>query len=196
MRLRCRTLFGRHIRLEPLVEAHREALRLACAADPEIWEIFPYSMLDEHFDGWWARMQDPGSEWMAFAVIAAEEVVGVTGFVPERAPGVAVIGMTYLRPEARGGPANPESKLLLLQHAFDGGARRVVFNVDPVNARSRAAMRKIGAVEEGVARKASVTWTGRVRDLVVFSVLDDEWPDLRRRLEARLAAFGAAGADS
>jgi len=76
-----------------------------------------------------------------------------------------------------------------LQHAFAAGARRVVFNVDPVNARSRAAMNKLGAKEEGVARQASVTWTGRVRDLVVFSLLADEWPAVRERLDARLAEF-------
>jgi RimJ/RimL family protein N-acetyltransferase len=131
----------------------------------------------------------PDSQWNLFAVILSGAVAGLTGFPPEQAPGVVHVGGTYFRPEARGGPANPESKRLLLQHAFAAGARRVVFHVDPLNPRSRAAMRKLGAIEEGVARQASVTWTGRVRDLVVFSILADEWPQVRDNLDERLASF-------
>ena len=189
MQLARHNLVGRHVRLEPLAETHREELRLACAADEQIWDIYPWSMLGEHFDAWWTRTLAADSAWNLFAVVLSDAVVGVTGFAPERAPGVVLVGGTYFRPEVRGGPANPESKRLLLQHAFAAGARRVVFNVDPVNARSRAAMNKLGAKEEGVARQASVTWTGRVRDLVVFSLLADEWPAVRERLDARLAEF-------
>jgi len=190
MRLARCELVGRHVRLEPLAERHREDLRMACEADQEIWDIYPWSMLGEHFDAWWARTLAARSEWNLFAVILSNVLVGVTGFAPERAPGVVLIGGTYFRPEARGGPANPGAKRLLLEHAFGAGARRVVFNVDPVNVRSRAAVNKLGATEEGVARQASVTWTGRVRDLVVFSILADEWPTVRERLDARLAEFG------
>jgi RimJ/RimL family protein N-acetyltransferase len=192
MQLARHNLVGRHIRLEPLGKLQRDQLRRACAADADIWDIYPWSMLGEHFDAWWARTLAPDSEWNLFAVIQADAVVGVTGYAPERAPAVVLVGGTYFRPEVRGGPANPESKRLLLQHAFAAGARRVVFNVDPVNARSRAAMNKLGATEEGVARQASVTWTGRVRDLAVFSILADEWPGVRERLDARLAGFGQA----
>jgi RimJ/RimL family protein N-acetyltransferase len=190
MQLPSQTLVGRHIRLEPLANAHKAGLRAACAADPEIWEIYPWSMLGEHFDAWWARTVTPDSGWNLFAAVVGGEVVGLTGFPPERAPGIVLVGGTYFRPEARGGPANPDSKRLLLAHAFEAGARRVVFNVDPLNSRSRAAMNKIGALEEGITRQASVTSTGRVRDLVVFSILADEWPAVRERLDARIAAFG------
>jgi RimJ/RimL family protein N-acetyltransferase len=189
MQLPRHEVVGRHVRLEPLADPHKEGLRLACAADEEIWEVYPWSMVGEHYDAWWTRTLTPDSGWNLFAVILEGAVVGVTGFPPERAPGVVLFGGTYFRPEVRGGPANPESKRLLLEHAFAAGARRVVFNVDPVNARSRAAMRKLGATEEGVARQASVTWTGRVRDLVVFSILANEWPGVRERLDERLAAF-------
>jgi RimJ/RimL family protein N-acetyltransferase len=192
MQLTRQTLEGRFVRLEPLAESHKEALRDACAADQEIWDIYPWSMLGDHFDAWWARTLAPGGAWNLFAVIVAGSVVGVTGYPPETAPGIVLIGGTYLRPEARGGPANPESKRLLLDHAFAAGARRVVFNVDPVNPRSRAAMKKLGAVEEGVTRQASITWTGRVRDLVVFSVLADEWIAVRARLDESIARFGGA----
>ncbi|HEY1749765.1 MAG TPA: GNAT family protein [Caulobacteraceae bacterium] len=190
MQLPSQTLVGRHVRLEPLAETRKEGLRAACAADQDIWEIYPWSMLGEHFDTWWTRTLAPDSGWNLFAAILGGEVAGVTGFPPERAAGVVLFGGTYFRPDARGGPTNPESKRLLLAHAFEAGARRVVFNVDPLNARSRAAMNKIGAVEEGIARQASVTWTGRVRDLVVFSILADEWPAVRDRLDVRIAAFG------
>jgi N-acetyltransferase len=189
MQLARHNLVGRHVRLETLAEPHREQLRIACAADADIWDIYPWSMVGEHFDAWWTRTLAADSEWNLFAVILAGAVVGVTGFAPERAAGVVLVGGTYFRPEVRGGPANPESKRLLLQHAFAAGARRVVFNVDPVNVRSRAAMDKLGATEEGVARQASVTWTGRVRDLVVFSILADEWPSVRAQLDVRLAGF-------
>ena len=180
---------GRFIRLEPLGPDHREPLRAACAADQEIWQVYPWSMLGEHYDRWWARTFAQGALWNLFAAVSAEGVVGVTGFAPEPVPGVVLVGGTYFRPEVRGGPANPESKRLLLDHAFGAGARRVVFNVDPLNQRSRAAMRKLGAHEEGVARQVGVTWTGRVRDVVVFSIVADEWPAVRESLCARLNLF-------
>ena len=75
----------------------------------------------------------------------------------------------------------------MLREAFAGGARRVGFRVDMVNARSLAALDKLGAVREGVVRQDRVTWTGRVRDAVLFSILADEWPGVRERLQARLA---------
>jgi RimJ/RimL family protein N-acetyltransferase len=78
----------------------------------------------------------------------------------------------------------------MLGDAFDSGARRVVFRVDALNARSRAAVGKLGAVQEGILRQDRVTWTGRVRDTVIFSILADEWPAVRDRLDARLAALG------
>ena len=83
---------------------------------------------------------------------------------------------------------NPAAKRLLLGHAFGAGARRVQFKVDALNARSRAAVLKLGAVQEGILRQDRVTWTGRVRDTVFFSVLAAEWPKVREGLDRRLAA--------
>jgi RimJ/RimL family protein N-acetyltransferase len=99
------------------------------------------------------------------------------------------IGGTYYHPEVRGGPVNPAAKRLLLGHAFDAGARRVQFKVDALNARSRAAVAKLGAVQEGILRQDRMTWTGRVRDTVCFSILSTEWPEVRDRLEQRLAGY-------
>jgi len=184
-------LAGRFVRLEPLAAGHASELRDAAEADQEIWQIYPYSMLGEHFDGWWARVTGRDSGWTLFATIYAGHCIGVTGFAPELAPGIVHIGGTYFRPESRGGPVNPETKLILLDHAFAAGARPAVFSVDVLNRRSHAAMLKLGATVEGVTRQASVTWTGRVRDVTVFSILADEWPALRRAVCTRLESIGA-----
>jgi RimJ/RimL family protein N-acetyltransferase len=84
---------------------------------------------------------------------------------------------------------NPQSKLLMIAMAFDAGARRVGFKVDALNARSRAAVLKLGARQDGIIRQDRITWTGRTRDTVVFSILSDEWPAVRAGLEGRLGAF-------
>jgi RimJ/RimL family protein N-acetyltransferase len=191
MKLGSVPLEGRFVTLQPLAQAHKEPLRAACEADQDIWEIYPYSMAGEHFDHWWDQTLSAESDWNLFAALADGECVGVTGFAPEPKPGIVVVGGTYFRPQSRGGPVNPESKLLLLDHAFAARARRAVFNVDVVNPRSHAAMLKLGATAEGVTRQASITWTGRVRDLTVFSILADEWPAVRPRIEARLAEFSS-----
>jgi RimJ/RimL family protein N-acetyltransferase len=80
--------------------------------------------------------------------------------------------------------------LTLLAYAFSRGAHRVEFMVDQINARSQAAVLKLGAVRDGVLRRNVVTWTGRVRDTGVFSITDIDWPAVQARLEARVAAFG------
>jgi N-acetyltransferase len=97
------------------------------------------------------------------------------------------IGATFLNPDVRAGAVNPEAKLLMLGHAFNSGAVRVQFTVDTRNERSQAAVAKLGAVREGVLRRDKRTWTGYIRDTVVFSIIDSEWPEVRIRLEQRLA---------
>ena len=84
---------------------------------------------------------------------------------------------------------NPASKRLLLQHAFDSGIIRVEIITDGINARSQAAIAKLGAVREGVLRRHKITHTGRVRDTVMFAITDQDWPDVRARLDARLTEF-------
>jgi N-acetyltransferase len=186
------------VRLEPLAESHREALREACAADPNIWqELYPYSMLGEAFDQTFAAMQkraDAGT-LQPYAVLTGGRCVGVSCYSAiEHRDRRLEIGGTYYRPEVRGGAVNPAAKRLLLTRAFGGGADRVEFDVDALNLRSRAAVLKLGATQEGILRRHRLTWTGRVRDTVVFSILADEWPAVRERLDARLAAFEPANA--
>jgi len=100
---------------------------------------------------------------------------------------VVEIGGTYYHPDHRGGPVNPSAKRLLLGHAFTSGAQRVQFKVDALNLRSRAAVTKLGAKQDGVLRSDRLTWTGRRRDTVIFSILPQEWPAIRDQLDARLA---------
>jgi N-acetyltransferase len=184
------------VSLELLAERHREELRAAANADPDIWAIYPYSMADPHFDGWWeASVARQGAERIRFAVCLDGRCIGTSSYLNiEPAAAAVEIGGTYYRPDARGGVVNPAIKYLMLRHAFERGARRVAFKVDALNARSRAAVLKLGAVQEGILRQSGVTWTGRVRDAVVFSILRDEWPGVEARLLERLPVSSLRGA--
>ena len=98
------------------------------------------------------------------------------------------IGWTWIARPWQRTALNTEAKYLMLRHAFETlGALRVELKTDALNARSRAAILRIGALEEGVLRKHAVTESGRVRDTVYFSVIDDEWPRVKARLEQMLA---------
>jgi RimJ/RimL family protein N-acetyltransferase len=99
-----------------------------------------------------------------------------TFFAIDEARQTLEIGGTYYRPKFRGTGFNRRAKAMMLQRAFDCGFRRVEFKVDRRNARSQAAMRKLGAVREGVLRADRITWNGHVRDTVLFAILKDEWP--------------------
>jgi RimJ/RimL family protein N-acetyltransferase len=88
---------------------------------------------------------------------------------------VLEIGGTYYRPHLRGTGFNRRAKDMMLRRAFDCGYRRIEFRVDARNARSQAAMTKLGATREGVLRADRITWNGHVRDTVLFSILRDEW---------------------
>ena len=88
---------------------------------------------------------------------------------------------------------NPAAKRLLMAHAFESGVRRVQYKVDAINARSRAAVLKLGAIQEGILRQDRVTWTGRLRDTVVFSILADEWPAVREQAGRAAGGLRLAG---
>jgi RimJ/RimL family protein N-acetyltransferase len=129
---------------------------------------------------------------IAFAIRRRSDgrVVGTTSYLdPNPRHHRVEIGATFLSPEARAGAINPDCKLTLLAYAFSRGAHRVEFMIDQVNARSQAAVLKLGAVRDGVLRRNMVTWTGRIRDTGVFSITDLDWPAVQARLEARVAAF-------
>ena len=193
MKLQPQVLEDRHVRLEPMTEAHRDDLRAACDADPATWtELYPYSMAGDEFDNGWAKFYaDPTPDRINHAVVVGGRCVGVSSYLTiDPANQSLESGGTYYHPAIRGAAANPASKRLLLGHAFDSGARRVQFKVDAINARSRAAVLKLGATQEGILRQDRVVWTGRIRDTCIFSILADEWPTVREGLDARLERFG------
>ena len=181
------------MRLEPVDEGHRTELRGVLASDPEAWPILLTCGIGEHFDSYWRAMVDtPGRITFAARALASDAIVGTSSFLHiEPAHGTLEIGVTFFAPAHRGSAVNPQSKLLMLGEAFEAGARRVQFSIDALNARSQAAVLKLGAKREGVLREHRVTWTGRVRDTAVFSIVADEWPQVRDGLERRLAAMAA-----
>lgn len=163
------------LRLEPLSEAHRAALKAACAQDGEIWALYATSYDPDHFDESFDRIR-ARPDWRCFAIFLAGRLIGMScyiGIEPER--GVLEIGNTYYVPDVRGSGINRRIKDLMLRRAFGCGFRRVEFRVDARNKRSKAAMAKLGGVREGVLRADRITWTGHVRDTVLFSILADEW---------------------
>jgi RimJ/RimL family protein N-acetyltransferase len=196
MKLEPRLLTGRFVRLEPFTPALEAEVRGALDVDAEAWAIMSSAADGPHFDRWWAQaMADQAAgRRIPFAVrrLDSGAVVGTTSLLEIRAAHRGLeLGATFIRPEQRAGPVNPECKRLLLGHAFEAGAIRVEFMVDARNERSQAAVRKLGAKPDGVLRKHKITWTGFVRDTAVFSITDDEWPAVRAGLEARLSAFEA-----
>jgi RimJ/RimL family protein N-acetyltransferase len=169
-------LEDRDLRLEPLREDHREALRRACAADTAIWDMYPFSFFGEHFDPQFARILNGAPVRRCYAILSGEGVAGMTAWIEHGQPGWSIeIGNSYIMPALRGTGFNGRIKRLMLDHAFACGIERVGFKVDAINARSRAAVLKLGATEEGILRRERRTWTGRVRDTVSFSILRDEW---------------------
>jgi N-acetyltransferase len=193
MELIFKVLEGRFVYLEPFEERLKQEVRAAIDCDPETWAIMPINPMGEHFEEYWSvACGAPLNERMAYAIRrrSDERVVGMSSYYTTLASqGGVEIGTSFLHPDVRGGPANPEAKLLMLSHAFASGAVRVQFRVDTRNQRSQAAVAKLGAVREGVLRRDRLTWTGYIRDTVYFSVLIDEWPTVKLGLEQRLAAF-------
>jgi RimJ/RimL family protein N-acetyltransferase len=184
-------LDGRFVRMEPLIPEHKEEVRAAIDCDSASWSIMLVNPVGAGFEEYWsASCGASPTERLPYAIrrLSDGRVVGTsTYFMASAKHGGVEIGATFLRPDVRASPVNPEAKILMLGHAFDCGAVRVQFKVDIRNERSQAAVAKLGAVKEGVLRRDMRTWTGHIRDTVVFSILDSEWPAVRLRLQQRLA---------
>jgi RimJ/RimL family protein N-acetyltransferase len=167
---------GDGCRAELFGERHREPLRDACAEDREIWNIYANNFGPDGFDESIDRyISNPNNR--TFVLFNGDELAGMSSFLGiDDARQVLEIGGTYYRPHLRGTGLNRRIKDMMLSRAFECGMRRVEFRVDRRNARSQSAMKKLGAVREAVLRADRITWTGHVRDTVLFAILKDEWP--------------------
>ena len=183
---------GRHVRLEPLALAHLPAFLRHY--DPEVYRFLsraPVAPTEEalraHLEG---LLGEPGR--VNWAILFGKEVAGrISVIAPEPEHAKLELGTMLFKP-FWGSPANKEAKYLLLRHAFEVlRAERVQFQVDLRNERSQRALEALGAVREGVLRKNRRLPDGAFRDDVVYSVLKEEWPGVKARLEARL--YGASG---
>jgi N-acetyltransferase len=189
-------LEGRAVRLEPLARRHEQSL-FEAAQDERIWRWMPYdaSASPQTFHAWLEdalAASESGTEG-AFATVEAGtgEPVGSTRYLalrPEHR--VLEIGWTWLAPAYWQTGANVEAKMLMLEHAFENlGCLRVEFKTDSRNERSRAALTALPAQFEGVFRKHMLVRGGQRRDSAYYSIIDDEWPEVRDNLGLRLDAL-------
>lgn len=186
-------LDGQRVRLEPLGLEHVDVL-CAVGLDAELWRWTPAAV----------QSSDEMRDYVQAALDAAARGGCLPYVIMERATGTAVgstriaaldlehrrceIGWTWVAIPWQRTYVNTEAKLLLLAHAFDVlGCHRVEFRTDALNQRSRKAIERLGASEEGILRKHVLTQSGRIRDTVVFSILDTEWPAVQAQLRDRLA---------
>src|SRR5467141_5214709 len=186
------TLEGRHVRLEPLARAHLAGLS-EVALDEELWRWIPTPV----------RTREEMAAYIETALNEQEQGTSLPFAIVEKATGRAIgstrfgnidrthhrveIGWTWVARNWQRTAMNTEAKYLLLEHAFETlGCMRVELKTDSLNERSRAAILRIGAREEGVFRNHMVTASGRIRHTVYFSIIDSEWPAVKARLEAML----------
>jgi|SRR5689334_5625720 N-acetyltransferase len=186
------TLRGSVVALEPMRMDHVDALTRV-GLDPELWRWIPSSVSSaEEMRGYVATALDEQRRGVSlpFVIIArdTEQVVGSTRYGNiDLANRRLEIGWTWVTAAHQRTAVNTEAKLLLLTHAFERlRVNRVELKTDALNLKSRAAITRLGAIEEGTLRKHLVTSTGRIRDTVYFSIIDTEWPAVKRRLEAWL----------
>jgi N-acetyltransferase len=188
------TLEGAAVRLEPISRGHAELFWQIAKNDLDIiFRWIPYSMkTPEDFQRLVekALSEQERGESVVFATVerASGRVIGSTRFMNiDRGNRRVEIGSTWIAPAWQRTAINTEAKYLMLRHAFEvWGCVRVELKTDALNDRSRNAILRIGAKEEGTLRRHVVTWTGRIRDSIYFSILDLEWPAVRQKLEERI----------
>ncbi len=186
------TLEGRHVRLEPLAKAHLAGL-VEVGLDEELWRWIPTQV----------RTAEEMAAYIETALGEQERGTSLPFAIVEKATGRAIgstrygnidrthhrveIGWTWVAREWQRTAMNTEAKYLLLRHAFETlGCLRVELKTDSLNERSRAAILRIGAREEGIFRNHMITASGRIRHTVYFSIIDSEWLAAKARLETAL----------
>jgi RimJ/RimL family protein N-acetyltransferase len=190
------SLEGTYVRLEPLRPEHAGMLwEIAKEHLADLFQWIPYRLESlEHFKEFNRQVleeQKRGAS-IPFATYerASKQVVGTTRFMNmDMANRKVEIGSTWIAPPLQRTVINTEAKYLMLCHAFQvWNCLRVELKTDALNQRSRQAILRLGAKEEGTLRKHMFTWNGRQRDSVYFSILDTEWPQVKVGLEAKLKA--------
>jgi RimJ/RimL family protein N-acetyltransferase len=186
------TLEGSVVRLEPIRRQHAELFWDVAKNDlDDIFRWIPYEMKTrEDFQTLIdkALAEQERGESVVFATVerTSGQTIGSTRFMNiDRANRRVEIGSTWIAPPWQRTAVNTEAKYLMLRHAFEvWGCMRVELKTDALNHKSRNAILRTGAKEEGTLRRHTLTWTGRVRDTVYFSILDNEWPEVKERLVA------------
>ena len=190
-------LEGTVVRLVPMERSHLFALA-DVGLDPSLWALIPTPVTD----------LDSMRRWLEVALEQQATGTALPFVTVERASGTVVgssrfaawvfehrrveIGWTWIAPAWQRSAINTEAKFLMLRHAFEVlGCQRVELKTDALNMRSRAAILRLGAREEGTFRRHMITQQGRVRDSVYFSITDEEWPEVKARLVRMLAGDGA-----
>jgi RimJ/RimL family protein N-acetyltransferase len=190
-------LEGRVARLEPLAPNHIDGLALI-GIDDEIWRHMPYGNIkDKNGIARWVHdilaLAERGTDIPFAAIhIPSGRVAGVTRYMDIREAHLGLeIGGTWYGAEFRGTAMNTDCKYLLLRHAFEKmGCIRVQLKTDLRNVRSQRAMERLGATREGVLRSHMVLPNGYRRDSVYYSILDSEWPAIKRALEVKRTETG------
>lgn len=182
------TLTGQLAQLEPLAAEHLQAIQLA-AADGELWQLFFTSVPPPDKTADWLKlalqMQETG---MALPFIVRDlrtgKIVGTTRFCNIDSKNQRLeIGYTWYSQSVQRSGINTECKLLLLSHAFETlGCIAVEFRTDWLNKRSQAAIERLGAKRDGVLRNHMLQADGRIRDTVVYSIIQNEWPGVKANL--------------
>ncbi len=187
------TLEGQFVRLEPLTLSHANAM---CEHYDPIIETFMSrgAPKDTSLTAMEAYIEmlnaEPNRINFAICIQGSSDVAGRISYSEIRAAHKSLEIGTMIVPKFQGGFCNPESKFLLLEHAFTVlGAVRVQFKADARNERSLKALEKLGATKEGVLRKYQTRPDGFVRDSVVYSILDSEWEEVKLKLEKRIERF-------
>lgn len=190
MTLELPVLGGRTLRLEPLHVDHAAGLaRVATPDEFKYASIRPADMTPPSFTTYIERRLHY-SDWRTYTMVLQEndQSVGLSAYLDVRLANRGLeIGGTWISKPYQGTHVNPEAKYLMLQHAFETlGMLRVQLKCDRRNEQSQRALAKLSATREGVLRKHVVLPDGYVRDSVMFSITDDEWPRVKQQLEARL----------
>lgn len=184
-------LTGNHIQLEPISSKHREGLRNA-ASHEQIWQYMPHKAINKLFDPWFDDCLNKmnSGEQITYVVRhnKCQTILGATAYYNIQLDNKCLaLGYSWSSPDVWGSLVNPESKLLMLNQAFESWSiNRIEMGTDSRNKHSYNAIKKLGAKEEGVLRQHMILHDGAITDTIVFSILASEWPDIKIQLIQRL----------